>query len=135
MSQGNRFGSLSAGMIVRGSVPAQVLFGAGTAISPRPPQPPAETGATAPPLAVSPAPAPMQRGGAEPRPPRKTVTFRLDPAQHMRLRVLGAYQRRSAQDILVQALTAYLDSAPAPAAVPGGEPIRPCGSNCRAPLV
>jgi hypothetical protein len=31
------------------------------------------------------------------------------PAQHLRLRVLSAYERRSAQEIMVQALTSYLD--------------------------
>ena len=38
----------------------------------------------------------------------------------MRLRLVGSYMHRSAQDILVAALNAYLDKLPA--SVPGGGP-------------
>ena len=105
------FGSLTAGMIVRGTVPPQVLYGGARPDAPPPPaKPPApiEVKPVAPPhpIVVAEKPQPTARCT------RKSLTLRLDPAQHMRLRVVGAYQRRSAQDIMVEALTAYLDRQP-----------------------
>jgi hypothetical protein len=102
------FGSLTAGMIVRGTVPADVLF-RGAPLQPIAPVPVAP--ALAVQTVVQPAPlALVERACEKPVPPaRKAMTLRLDPAQHLRLRVLSAYERRSAQEIMVQALTSYLD--------------------------
>jgi hypothetical protein len=122
------FGSLNAGMIVRGSVPESVLYGTGAPT--RPPSSLREVNANvaatlaqrpasepAPITALKPAAAatvpPIVPGGA-----RKPVTVRLDPVHHMRLRLVGSFMRRSTQDILVAALNAYLDKLPA--SVPGG---------------
>jgi hypothetical protein len=103
------FGSLTAGMIVRGTVPSEVLFRGApppVVIAPvalAPPVPAAVPAPAAPPVLV-------ERPCERPMPaPRKAMTLRLDPAQHLRLRVLSAYERRSAQEIMVQALTSYLD--------------------------
>jgi len=105
------FGSLTAGMIVRGAVPVQVLYGAGTGgqVLPREPEPMVEPEPEMSQVAERVvAPPPSANGAA-----RKAMTVRLDAAQHMRLRVVSAYQRRSAQDVIVQALGRYLDSLPA----------------------
>ena len=120
------FGALSAGMIVRGSVPASVLYGTDmparspsslrdvnanvtAALAQRPtPEP-------APVIALKPA-----ATASAPAGPRKAVTVRLDPVHHMRLRLVGSFMHRSTQDILVAALNAYLDKRPA--SVPGGGP-------------
>jgi hypothetical protein len=121
------FGSLSAGMIVRGSVPASVLFGGETPGRPQPPTSLRDVNANvAAKLGRAPQPEstvvaitpelPLPTSGG----PRKAVTVRLDPVHHMRLRLVGSYTRRSAQDILVQALNAYLNNLPA--SVPGGGP-------------
>jgi hypothetical protein len=118
------FGSLSAGMIVRGAVPASVLYGSEPPASVR--EVNANVAATlsqgqAPqPSSVVAMPAAAERIIEVPAPggQRKAVTVRLDPVHHMRLRLVGSFYRRSAQDILVQALNAYLDSLPA--SVPGG---------------
>jgi hypothetical protein len=122
------FGSLSAGMIVRGSVPASVLYG--TEAPPRTQAPAslrevnAKVSAT---IAQRPAPPPEpapvialkpETTATVPAGQRKAVTVRLDPVHHMRLRLVGSYMHRSAQDILVAALNAYLDKLPA--SVPGG---------------
>ena len=40
---------------------------------------------------------------------RVAMTLRLDPARHLRLRVLSAHVNRSSQDILTEALDSYLD--------------------------
>jgi len=106
MSQGNRFGSLSAGMIVRGSVPPQVLFGPGAAIPAAAPPPVASAPVVVAPVVVAAVPPAKPAAVAA---MRKTVTFRVEPAQHLRLRVACAVQGRSAQAVLVEALTDYLD--------------------------
>lgn len=108
------FGSLTAGMIVRGAVPVQVLYGAGSGghVLPREPEPTVESEPEISQVVervVAPPPSPAN-GAA-----RKAMTVRLDAAQHMRLRVVSAYQRRSAQEVMVQALGRYLDSLPASA--------------------
>lgn len=108
------FGSLTSGMIVRGAVPVQVLYGPGASgqVLPREPEPMVEPEPEVSRVVervVAPPPSPAT-GAA-----RKAMTVRLDAAQHMRLRVVSAYQRRSAQDVMVQALGRYLDSLPASA--------------------
>jgi len=40
---------------------------------------------------------------------RVAMTLRLDPARHLRLRVLSAHVNRSSQDILTEALDSFLD--------------------------
>jgi len=128
------FGSLSAGMIVRGSVPASILFAAEAPSRPQPPSSLRDVNANvAATLAQQRAPEPPRSALAavvalkSELPPvpatggqRKAVTVRLDPVHHMRLRLVGSYTRRSAQDILVQALNSYLDNLPA--GIPGGGP-------------
>lgn len=127
------FGSLSAGMIVRGSVPASVLFGAEAPPRPQPASlrdvnanvtatlaqqrtPEAPRSALAAVVALKPDLPPVSAAGGQ----RKAVTVRLDPVHHMRLRLVGSYTRRSAQDILVHALNSYLNNLPP--SVPGGGP-------------
>ena len=121
------FGSLCAGMIVRGSVPASVLYG--TDAPPRPQAPAslrevnAKVSAAMAQQRPAPEPAPVialkpETTATVPAGQRKAVTVRLDPVHHMRLRLVGSYMHRSTQDILVAALNAYLDKLPA--SVPGG---------------
>jgi len=123
---------LSSTMIVRGSVPAHVLFG-GEAPPPRPQathSPPTSLrdisatvvaslaqDRTRPPTASLSALASVvslkaERDRAPQTGPRKSITVRLDPVHHMRLRLVGSYLRRSAQDIMVEALNSYLDTLP-----------------------
>jgi hypothetical protein len=115
------FGSLTAGMVLRGSVPPQILVGVAV-----PPRPPAPEVLTAPPPAPEPAPppavaAPPSLEGAPPAPQpvaprpsgrRRALTLRLDPVHHMRLRLVGSLLKRSAQDLCVAALERYFDSLP-----------------------
>lgn len=49
---------------------------------------------------------------------RIAFTLRLDPARHGRLRQIAAAQRRSAQQVLVEAFDHYCDGATGPAALP-----------------
>jgi len=137
----SNFGALSSGMIVRGSVPAAVLFGAEPA--PRAPTSLRDVNAN-----VAATLAPREQTNDAPRsdlasvialkadlaPPspaaagaRKAVTVRLDPVHHMRLRLVGSYTRRSAQDILVQALNSYLNNLP-PDIPGGGAAFKPGGA-------
>jgi hypothetical protein len=114
------FSSLTAGMVLRGGVPAQVLYGSSAQAMPRPTRgedaPVAETPATCawpkPVADLSPAPAAPKAPKA-----RRAMTVRLDPVHHMRLRVVSSYLKRSSQEIFVAALEAYF--AQLPAAVPG----------------
>jgi hypothetical protein len=123
------FGSLTAGMVLRGSVPAQVLY-ASAATMPRPvhvverkaeptndDEPlavPVAGAATCawPKLVADPSPAPAVASKD-----RRAMTVRLDPVHHMRLRVVSSVLRRSSQEIFVAALEAYF--AQLPAATPG----------------
>jgi hypothetical protein len=128
------FGSLTAGLIVRCSVPAQVLFGTSPPAV-REPAPAREAAPepvrrepiapVAPVVEIRPAPVPvavaapvrLAPGPVEHRPAacqRKAMTVRLEPSLHLKLRVASAYQRRSGQEIMVQALTSYLDDAGSP---------------------
>lgn len=43
------------------------------------------------------------------KPRRRAMTLRLDPERHRRLKILGIYTDRSAQNILTAALDEYLD--------------------------
>ena len=104
----SNFGALSAGMIVRGAVPSHVLYGdAVAAAAPRPAPAPI---ATPQPAAPMPLPTIADRPVAGLQ--RKALTVRLDPVHHMRLRLVGSYLGRSAQDIMIQALNAYLAGLP-----------------------
>jgi len=115
------FGTLTAGMVLRGAVPAQVLYAGRTAtaepaepqscIEPELPLPAAAAPVEAP-MTIEPAPAPMAEAKG-----RRAMTVRLDPLQHMRLRLVSSYLKRSSQHIVVAALDAYL--AGLPASVPG----------------
>lgn len=50
-------------------------------------------------------------------PPRRRISLRLDPARHLRLKLVAAHLRQSAQEILTAALDDYLDKAGAAAPV------------------
>lgn len=125
------FGALSGGMIVRGSVPASVLYGTEAPRS-QPPSSLREVSAkvatavtqslavAVAPRAATVVPLNSEVVATAPTGPRKAVTVRLDPVHHMRLRLVGSFMHRSTQDILVAALNAYLDTLPA--SVPGGGP-------------
>jgi hypothetical protein len=56
--------------------------------------------------------------------PRQRIAFtlRLDPVRHGRLRQIAADQRRSAQQVLVEAFDHYSDGASGPAAIPATLP-------------
>lgn len=121
------FGTLTAGMVLRGAVPAQVLYANRPAIAAAPGSicdipavadlpldlaPPAPEPATAP-VAASPQPAaPVSQAKG-----RRAMTVRLDPVHHMRLRVVSSYLKCTSQQIIVAALDAYF--AGLPATVPG----------------
>ena len=131
------FGTLTAGMVLRGVVPAQVMYGSLAPKSERPvdrsverlvekpvglprlPEPqcilPADTAAAAAaPVAVPASTAPAGETAAE---PRRAMTLRLEPVHHMRLRVVASFLKRPAQQIIVAALEEYF--AQLPATVPG----------------
>lgn len=52
-----------------------------------------------------------------PRKTRAAFTLRLDPERHLRLRLAAATQQRSAQQLVTQALDAFLDTLPEVAAL------------------
>ena len=109
----SRLGSLSADMIRRGTVPAELLFGAAAptrpvlslpvavprppVASPEPPPPPPAVQA----LVVN----VVTEHGA---PRRKAMTLRVSPEQHARLRLTSLCLGRTAQSLMVEALTLYL---------------------------
>lgn len=125
------FGTLTAGMMLRGAVPAQVMYAtcplprhrpAGDDEPPAMPraEPPAMPAAPlerasprATPVADSPAPPVTASAAAG----RRAMTVRLDPAQHLRLRMVSSHQKRSAQQLIVEALDAHF--ARLPAGTPG----------------
>lgn len=119
------FGSLSAGMVLRGAVPEHVLQGPSCAVPPRlqalrdtPWPDPTPALAPAPKPSPSPSPAPKATPpAAKPKKKRRALTVRLDDVQHMRLRLVTTFMERSAQDLFVTALDAYLDQLPS--SIPG----------------
>lgn len=117
------FGTLTAGMMLRGAVPEPVLFGPSCAVKPQAlrdtpwPEPvPARAPTAEPEPASAPEPQPA-RPTAKPKKQRRAMTVRLDDVQHMRLRLVTTYLQRSAQDLFVTALDAYLDQMPS--TIPG----------------
>ena len=128
------FGSLTAGMVLRGSLPPQILVG--VAAPPRPAAPdvlparlPEPVEPKPEPVGAKPAPSVVESAAPEAQPEpqpqrepqpvpvrpagrRRALTLRLDPVHHMRLRLVGSVLKRSAQDICVSALRRYLDSLP-----------------------
>jgi hypothetical protein len=123
--RGRSFGTLSAGMVLRGAVSEQVLCGPACAV---PPQTQAlrDTPWTDPAPVLTPAPNPEPVPAPKPKsaPPaakpgkqRRALTVRLDDVQHLRLRLVTAYLESSAQDLFVTALDAYLDQLPS--TIPG----------------
>jgi len=123
--RGANFGTLTAGMVLRGSVPAQVLYGANAPVRPTLLPPPASAPVAPAPAAavetaeaVSPAMPPLP--GLNGATGRRAMTVRLDAARHMRLRLVSSYLKQSSQAIIVAALDAYF------ARLPAEEP----GSHC-----
>ena len=123
--RGRSFGTLSAGMVLRGAVPEQVLRGPTCAV---PPQAEALCDTTwpdpGPVLTPAPRPEPVPEPKSKSAPPavkprkkRRAMTVRLDDVQHMRLCLVTTYLQRSAQDLFVTALDAYLDQLPS--TIPG----------------
>jgi hypothetical protein len=119
------FGSLTAGMVLRGAVPAQVLYAGARPVHvvERKAEPinddeplavpvPRAAACAWPKLVADPSPAPPVASKD-----RRAMTVRLDPVHHMRLRVVSSVLRRSSQEIFVAALEAYF--AQLPAATPG----------------
>lgn len=64
--------------------------------------------AATPPAAAHPAPEPASK----PAKAKAAFTLRLDPERHLRLRLARALSQRSAQQIVCDALDAYLDRLP-----------------------
>lgn len=62
-----------------------------------------ETGEIPPPAASGPLPVPHGLAGTI------AVTVRLDPARYERLKIYGVRQRRTNQELLVEAIDAFLD--------------------------
>ncbi len=71
-----------------------------------------ERAAQAPVEAEMPKPAPAPASVAVTARQKAAFTLRLDPERHLRLRLACAVGNRSAQQIVTQALDAYLDSQP-----------------------
>jgi len=127
------FGTLTAGMMLRGAVPAQVMY----ATCPLPRHRPADdveplaTPRAEPPAVpmaalerdlpraapVADAPALQVPATATATGGRRAMTVRLDPVHHMRLRVVSSVMKRSSQQLIVEALDAYF--ARLPAGTPG----------------
>ena len=119
------FGTLTAGMMLRGKVPDQLLFGPTCAV-PQPQRALRDTPWPDPAPVLTPSPQPEPASTPEPKPAapavkakkkRRAMTVRLDDAHHMRLRLVSTFTRRSAQDLFVTALDAYLDQLPS--SIPG----------------
>ena len=62
---------------------------------------------------------PAEAGPKTDKPGRAKLTMRLDRERHFRLKLVAAHLKRSSQDVLTQALDAYLDRV-APAVMNGG---------------
>jgi hypothetical protein len=68
--------------------------------------------------APEPLPAPKKAPpAAKPKKKRRAMTVRLDDVHHVRLRLVSTYLQRSAQELFVTALDAYLDQLPS--TIPG----------------
>ena len=123
LPRGRSFGTLSAGMVLRGAVPEQVLRGPACtvpahALRDTPWPEPATVLAPSPNPEAAPVPEPKSAPpAAKPRKKRRAMTVRLDDVQHMRLRLVTTHLQRSAQDLFVTALDAYLDQLPS--TIPG----------------